>query len=65
VEPPWNQPYFGESYFVGPNGVLPNRSTHPELVIADVDRGELTRPDPSGWNLPRDVRPGLYSPQRR
>ncbi|MFZ5443157.1 MAG: nitrilase-related carbon-nitrogen hydrolase [Myxococcota bacterium] len=65
VEPPWNQPYFGESHFAGPNaGVLKNVSTHPNLVIADVDLGELSRPDPSGWNLPRDIRYDLYSPRR-
>ncbi len=62
-EPPWNQPYFGESYFCGPNGVLKNLSTHPELVIADVDLGELAKGDPSGWNLPRDIRHELYSPR--
>ena len=60
-EPPWNQPYFGQSHVAGPNGVLPDRSTHGNLVIADVDLDELSRPDPSGWNLPRDVRPDIYS----
>ena len=62
-EPPWNQPYFGESYFCGPNGTLKNLSTHPELVIADVDLGELAKGDSSGWNLPRDIRHELYSPR--
>jgi len=56
-ERPWNQPYFGESYFVGPNGVLENISRHTNLVIADVDLTCLEEPDPSGWNLPRDTRP--------
>lgn len=60
-EAPWNQPYFGESYFVGPNGPLENVSTHENLVIADVDLDELTRPDPAGWNVPRDVRHDTYS----
>jgi N-carbamoylputrescine amidase len=55
-EAPRNQPYFGESYFTGPNGVLKNLSTHPDLVIADVDLEELSRPDPAGWNLIRDTR---------
>lgn len=55
-EAPWNQPYFGDSHFVGPNGVLPNRSEHPELILADLDLGELARPDPAGWNLLRDRR---------
>ncbi|MDP1827814.1 MAG: nitrilase-related carbon-nitrogen hydrolase [Archangium sp.] len=61
VEAPWNQPYFGESHFTGPNGVLKNQSTHDELIIADVDLGELKRPDPSGWNLPRDTRLDIYT----
>lgn len=64
VEPPWNQPYFGDSHFAGPNGVLKDLSTNPELVIADVDLGELSRPDPSGWNLPRDIRQDIYTPRR-
>jgi N-carbamoylputrescine amidase len=60
-EKPWNQPYFGESYFAGPDGEkMENLSTRPELVIADLDLGSLTRPDPSGWNLKRDVRPTIY-----
>ncbi|WP_428264496.1 nitrilase-related carbon-nitrogen hydrolase [Haliangium sp.] len=58
-EPPWNQEYFGASHFVGPNGRVDNRSDHAELVIADLDLGELRRPDPSGWNLPRDARPDI------
>ena len=56
-EPPWNQPFFGQSYFVGPNGNLDNLSTHPNLVVADVDLTCLSEPDPSGWNLSRDSRP--------
>jgi beta-ureidopropionase len=64
VEPPWNQPYFGDSHFTGPNGKLENRSTHPELIVSDVDLGELGRPDPSGWNLSRDLRNDIYSPRR-
>lgn len=61
VEAPWNQPYFGDSHFTGPNGVQKNLSTHPNLVISDVDLGELARPDPSGWNLPRDTRFDIYT----
>jgi N-carbamoylputrescine amidase len=60
VEPPWNQPYFGESYFCGPNGELEDLSTHPELVVADLDLGELAAGDPAGWNLPRDIRHDIY-----
>lgn len=64
VEPPWNQPYFGDSHFVGPNGKLPELSTHPELAIADVDLDALAKPDPSGWNLKRDLRNDIYSARR-
>ena len=56
AEAPWGQPYFGDSHFVGPNGVLANASDHPELIISDIDLGELERPDPAGWNLVRDRR---------
>jgi len=55
-EKPWNQPYFGESYFAGPNGLLDNLSSHQNLIIADVDLTILSEPDPAGWNLPRDTR---------
>jgi beta-ureidopropionase len=61
VEPPWNQPYFGDSHFVGPSGVVTPRPSRPELVVADLDLGELSRADPAGWNLPRDVRPDIYT----
>jgi N-carbamoylputrescine amidase len=60
VEPPWNQPYFGESHFVGPNGRAADVSPNPELAIADLDLGELEAGDPSGWNLPRDIRYDIY-----
>lgn len=55
-EKPWNQPYFGESYFVGPNGPCQNLSDHANLIVADLDFTTLREPDPSGWNLPRDTR---------
>jgi len=60
AEPPWNQDYFGESHFCGPNGALENRSDHPELVIADLDIASPGTPDPSGWDLRRDARPDIY-----
>lgn len=63
AEAPWNQPFFGESYVVGPNGALEDHSTRPDLVLADVDLDELRRPDPSGWDLPRDIRHDIYSPR--
>ena len=59
-EKPWTQKYFGETHFTGPNGPCPDISKNPKLVIADVDLGELSRPDPAGWNLPRDLRPDIY-----
>jgi N-carbamoylputrescine amidase len=64
VEPPWNQPYFGESHFAGPAGKLANLSRNPALVISEVDLGELARPDPSGWALGRDLRNDIYSPRK-
>ena len=64
AEPPWNQPYFGESHVVGPNGVLPDVSPHLEIVISDIDLRELTGDDPAGWNLPRDIRHEIYSKRR-
>lgn len=60
-EAPWNQPYFGDSHFAGPNGLLPDISHHQELVIAALDLAQLAAPDPSGWNLPRDIRHDIYS----
>ena len=60
AEKPWNQPYFGASYFAGPDGEkLENISHRPELVIADLDLDSLKRPDPSGWDLKRDMRPDI------
>ncbi len=60
VEPPWTQPYFGASYFTGPNGNLERVASRPELVVADLPLDILRKPDPSGWNLPRDRRPDIY-----
>lgn len=60
-EPPWNQPYFGESHFVGPNGRSEDLSTHPNLIIADLDLAQLSERDPAGWDLPRDIRHEIYS----
>jgi hypothetical protein len=34
---------------------------HPALAIADLDLGELSRGDPAGWNLPRDIRHAIYT----
>lgn len=60
-EAPWDQPFFGRSYFVGPEGRPENLCAHPELVIADLDLVSLEGSDPSGWALQRDQRAGIYS----
>lgn len=57
AEKPWNQPYFGATYFAGRDGEkLLDLSGQPELVIADLDLDAVARPDPSGWDLKRDAR---------
>ena len=60
TEPPWDVEYFGASYFVGPDGVLPNLSSADELVISDLDLAALDATDGSGWDLRRDARPDIY-----
>lgn len=61
AEKPWGQRFFGASYFAGPDGCkLKNLSRDPRLVVADVDLDGLKKPDPSGWDLARDARPGTY-----
>lgn len=60
-EAPWNQPYFGETYVVGPEGPFHDLSEDDRLVIVDVALDTLTRPDPAGWDLARDVRPETYT----
>ncbi|MCR4294900.1 MAG: acyltransferase [Elusimicrobia bacterium] len=61
AEKPWNQPYFGASYFAGPDGEkVKNISKRLDLVISDIDLASLKKSDPSGWNLKRDVRPSIY-----
>jgi N-carbamoylputrescine amidase len=66
VEAPWGQAYFGDSHFVGPNGApVDVAAGHPNLVIADLDLGELSQGDPAGWNLPRDIRYDIYASRTR
>ena len=60
AEAPWNQEYFGQSHFCGPEGVLPDQSDLPDLVIADLDLDALHGADPSGWDLRADARPDIY-----
>lgn len=63
-EPPWNLEYFGDSYFCGPDGNLPNISPIPELVVSDLNLACLHDRDPAGWNLQRDQRPEAYAAPR-
>ncbi|MBI4818622.1 MAG: acyltransferase [Deltaproteobacteria bacterium] len=61
VEPPWTIEYFGSSYFAGPSGkCLEDLSDDPHLVISDLDLDQR-KFDSSGWDLPRDTRPEIYS----
>ena len=59
AERPWNVTYFGSSFFCGPDFILPNRSDHPNLIVADLDLDALTERDASGWDLARDRRDDL------
>ncbi|MSP25640.1 MAG: acyltransferase [Myxococcales bacterium] len=61
AELPWTVEYFGDSYFVGPNGRCANESSDPELIVAALDLGSLDGADGSGWNIPRDTRSDIYS----
>lgn len=61
VEPPWTIEYFGASFFVGPSGKrLENLSDDERIVISDLGLDQR-RFDSSGWDLPRDTRPEIYS----
>ena len=61
-EAPWHQEYFGGSHFVGPNGRLENLApSGSQLVVAELNLGELSAADPSGWDFGRDTRPEFYS----
>jgi predicted amidohydrolase len=60
AEAPWNQPYFGRSYVVGPNGRPEHDRSIEGLVLATIDLDALGGQDPSGWNLVRDRRPDVY-----
>jgi len=60
AEEPWGIEFFGQSYFVGPNGRCPNLSPHDELVVSDLELDELTQPDPAGWELLSNRRGEIY-----
>ncbi len=60
AEAPWNQPFFGQSHVMGPEGPVPCSRTVPGLVWADIDLGGLQAVDPSGWHLDRDRRDDDY-----
>jgi N-carbamoylputrescine amidase len=59
-EPPWRQPFYGGTHFVGPNGRCANESDHPEIIIADLALEQLGQPDPAGWKLHAHRRPEVY-----
>ena len=59
-EAPWNQDYFGASYVAGPNGRMPSVPAPEGLIVSQVELEILANPDPSGWNLARDLRSDIY-----
>lgn len=61
-EPPWNQEFFGDSFFCGPVGVISPFFPRPRgLVIADLNLDLLVAGSGSGWDLDRDKRPDIYT----
>jgi beta-ureidopropionase len=57
--PPDGPTFFGNSYFVGPDGRrLDDLSAKPELIISDLDLDQVAA-NPSGWNLPGNQRNDL------
>lgn len=60
-EPPWNQPFYGGTHFVGPNGRCADQSDHPELVVCDLPVDQLAHPDPAGWDLKAHRRPEVHT----
>jgi beta-ureidopropionase len=60
AEAPWDQEFFGGSYFVGPEGSLEDPSCTGELVMADLDLESLGEAGSSGWSLRADARPEIY-----
>lgn len=65
TEPPYTQPYFGASQFVGPDGRELDLAPHPNLSVADLDLKSLGDRDSSGWNFERDWRPDIYGRRRQ
>ena len=62
AEPPWDQEFFGDSFFCGPVGALTPLSSVPSgLVIADLNLALLAAGTGSGWALDRDKRPDIYT----
>ncbi|MEY3012794.1 MAG: hypothetical protein RIT45_1529 [Pseudomonadota bacterium] len=59
-EAPWNQPFFGQSHVMGPEGPVSCSRELAGLVLADVDLATLHAVDPSGWQLDRDRRDEDY-----
>jgi N-carbamoylputrescine amidase len=59
-EKPWNVEFYGQSYMVGPNGVLPNISDDARLITCDFDMTTLSGQDPAGWDLEKNKRHEIY-----
>lgn len=62
TEPPFDQPYFGRSLVVGPDGPVDVHRDDPGLVWAEIDLDRLADPDGSGWRVVEDRRAGFYVP---
>lgn len=60
AEPPWNQPYFGDSLVAGPSGILPADRSVEGLVIVDVELESIAAGDGSGWQLVEHARSEIF-----
>lgn len=60
AEPPWHQAFFGQSFFVGPDGPLDDLHLHPEVLATAIQLETLTQLDPAGWHLQTDSRPEIF-----
>jgi beta-ureidopropionase len=60
-EAPWNQEFFGASYFAGPSGRPELLDAPAGLVMADLDLDGSADCGGSGWDLKRDRRPEIYA----
>jgi len=60
IEHPWEVEFFGESHFAGPAGKLENLSTHPNLVISEIDLDVIKQEHPAGWHIQSDRRAEVF-----